>query len=36
MTLYDWLGVAAIITWMVCAGLFYETLARRFQRDGNR
>jgi hypothetical protein len=29
MILYDWLGVAAIITFVVCSGLLYETLTRR-------
>jgi hypothetical protein len=29
MILYDWLGVVAIITFVVCSGLLYETLTRR-------
>jgi len=29
MILYDWLGVVAIITFVVCSGLLYETQARR-------
>jgi hypothetical protein len=29
MILYDWLGVVAIITFVVCSGLFYETLTPR-------
>jgi len=29
MILYDWLGVVAIIAFVVCSGLLYETLTRR-------
>ena len=35
MILYDWLGVVAIITFVVCSGLLYETLTRRRQRLKN-
>jgi hypothetical protein len=29
MILYDWVGVVAIISFVVCSGLLYETLTRR-------
>jgi heme/copper-type cytochrome/quinol oxidase subunit 4 len=36
MSLYDWLGVATILTWAGCMWVFYLMLERRFQHDRNR
>ena len=32
MILYDWLGVVAVITFVVCSGLLYEILRSRYER----
>jgi hypothetical protein len=33
MVLYDWLGVVAIMTFVACGGLLYETLTLRAARS---